>query len=97
VIISLGQRGALGIRRAEARGQLGTEDSDLSAKVLVLQQQILIYEPGDVRPAGAQACPVVIPLHTESPFCHVCVAKLLNDGGAAVATYTAAPAEWWSG
>ena len=50
-----------GFERRRRAGRCARKDSNLSSQVLVLKQQLVIYEPGDV---GQQAPPVVFGFHS---------------------------------
>src|ERR1700730_15383899 len=55
--------GPFGIRQAHAGGKVGSEDPILSCEVLILEQEFLIDQPGDVR---QEASPFVV-WHEEHP------------------------------
>ena len=55
--------GTLGIRQAQTRGEVGSEDSILSCEVFILEQEFLIDQPTDVR---QEASPFIV-WHAEHP------------------------------
>jgi hypothetical protein len=58
-----GEGGALGIREPQRSGKVSSEDAILGSKILILEQEFLIDQAGDV---GQQASPFVV-CHEEHP------------------------------
>ena len=67
----LGQRRTFGIGQPKSAGQVPSQDPILGGQILVLQQQFLIDQAGDVR---KQTCPVVFLLHSNCTSCQICAA-----------------------
>ena len=57
----LRQRGSLGISEPQPSGQMCSQDKVLGSQVLILQEQLLVYQPRYIR---QQTCPVVV-LHVD--------------------------------
>ena len=68
----LGQRSTFGVGQPKPAGQVPSQDPILGGQILVLQQQFLIDQAGDV---GKQTCPVVFLLHSNCTSCQICAAS----------------------
>ena len=62
-LADLSKRRSLGIGKAHTGGKVGSEDAILGCEVLILEQEFLINQPGDVR---QQPSPFVV-WHEEYP------------------------------
>jgi hypothetical protein len=62
-LTDLSERGSFGIRKANTGGKVGSKDPILGCEVLILEQEFLINQPGDVR---QQPSPFVV-WHEEHP------------------------------
>ena len=62
-LADLGEGGALGIREPHTGWKMSSEDAILRCQVLILEQELLIDQAGDV---GQQASPFVV-CHEEHP------------------------------
>ena len=52
----LSEGGSFRIRQAHPGGKVGSEDAILGCEVLILEQEFLIDQPGDVRPTDEPIC-----------------------------------------